>query len=535
MTSHLPTLYDLRQASAFLLHLPAFLSQSIDAAKAAELLVRRIHSRERAFLAIIANQVLAYSRNPYTRLFHSAGLEMGDLEILLRQEGLEGALEHLMRVGVYLSVDEFKGRKPIERGSLCFWAGPESLRNPCSGSHVQLRSSGSRSNGGTPMSLDLKYVVDSSVNRCLLYAMLGGQDWVKAKWGVPGSMALVHVLEFTQFGNQSLKWYSQLDPASPDLHLRYRISGKALKWVSRLVNKPVPKPEYVPLNDPTPIARWLASILAQGRIPCLHTYVSNAVRLCRVALESGIDISGARLLVSGEPITPARIKAIASAGAIPLARYGTAEAGPIAYGCISGRQSAEMHFLRDLHALIQAGDQADRLGVPSTALYLTTLRPTSPFTMINVSLGDQAELTLGDCCCPLGGKLWPQMLNSVNSFEKLTGAGMAFLDAEVIRVLEDVLPGRFGGVATDYQLVENEGPQGEPRLHLLIRPELGSMDPKQVERVFFEALAPGSGASRVMGLTWRQAGILKIERRAPHTTTTGKIQHLHLARNQSSA
>ena len=48
-----------------------------------------------------------------------------------------------------------------------------------------------------------------------------------------------------------------------------------------------------------------------------------------------------------------------------------------------------MHLLDDLHALVQA----DLPDVESDAapIYLTTLRPTSPLILLNVSLGDMAS------------------------------------------------------------------------------------------------------------------------------------------------
>jgi len=112
--------------------------------------------------------------------------------------------------------------------------------------------------------------------------------------------------------------------------------------------------------------------------------------------------------------------------------------------------------------------------------------------------------------------------------KKLTGAGMTFLDTDVIQVLEEVLPSRFGGAPTDYQLIEEENETGEPVLRLLVRPELGAMDEAAVAQTFLQHLSHGSGVSRVMGLVWMKAGLVKVERRAPLSTSSGKILHLFL-------
>jgi hypothetical protein len=55
---------------------------------------------------------------------------------------------------------------------------------------------------------------------------------------------------------------------------------------------------------------------------------------------------------------------------------------------------------------------------------------------------------------------WTTHLRDIRSQEKLTAGGMTFLDTDLIRVLEEVLPARFGGAPTDYQLVEEEAEEG---------------------------------------------------------------------------
>jgi hypothetical protein len=106
---------------------------------------------------------------------------------------------------------------------------------------------------------------------------------------------------------------------------------------------------------------------------------------------------------------------------------------------------------------------------------------------------------------------------------------MTFLDTDLIRVLEEVLPARFGGGSTDYQLVETEAENGRPRLRLLAAPSLGALDEKALAETFLGAIAPGGGAERVMGLVWRDAGLLEVERSRPRSTSTGKILHLATA------
>ena len=159
---------------------------------------------------------------------------------------------------------------------------------------------------------------------------------------------------------------------------------------------------------------------------------------------------------------------------------------------------------------------------------MTSLRMTAPLVLLNVALGDQAVVVDRRCGCPLEPLGWTRHLHTIRSYEKLTASGMTFLDADVIRVLEEVLPARFGGVPTDYQLVEEEAAGGLARVRLLVRPEVGPVDPDAVAMAFLDAISAGAGAERIMGQVWRDAQVLRVERRAPLATASGKILHLHV-------
>jgi hypothetical protein len=65
---------------------------------------------------------------------------------------------------------------------------------------------------------------------------------------------------------------------------------------------------------------------------------------------------------------------------------------------------------------------------------------------------------------------------------------MTFLDTDVIRVLEEILPARFGGGPADYQLVEDERADGQPCLRLV-----GDLDEEERRR---QVLGRGDVASR---------------------------------------
>jgi hypothetical protein len=256
------------------------------------------------------------------------------------------------------------------------------------------------------------------------------------------------------------------------------------------------------------------------------------VWLCRAADEAGVDLKGAQLTLVGEPLTSARLAAIRRTGADAVPIYGSVEAARMGFGCLAAESPDELHVLTDQFALIQAGREGSAAGVPPRGLLVSALRPATPIILLNVSLGDQGDMEERSCGCPLEPLGWTTHLHTVRSYEKLAAGGMTLLDTDVIRVLEEVLPARFGGGPTDYQLVEEEAEGGLPRLLLFVHPAVGPLDPEAVADAFLTAIGGGSEGERLMELQWRQGRLLRVERQPPRTTGTSKVLHLHQERRR---
>lgn len=518
---------NVRAAARLASALPGFLRHRLTVEASAAGQRQRRETREAAWLALVRAAVYGNPRSPYLRLLRRAGCEPGDLEGLVRREGLEEALQHLYRAGVYLTVEEFKGRRPVVRGSDSFSVYPGQLRNPRAAVHAFVRSGGSRGSG-MPVPIDLAFLREQSTNTCLVVHARGGAAWHKGHWTVPGGGALNMVLTYAGFGRLPSAWFSQLDPDTPSIPARYRWSARLVCWVSRAARRPLPRPRHVPLDDPSPILRWMRAILQKGEVPLLQTFTSSAVRVCQSAREAGIDLRGVQFTLGGEPVTAARLAVIREIGAEGFTHYGAAETGSaLSLGCLAPVQADDSHLTDDLHAFIQPGDAPTSPDLSPHALLITSLRMRAPLVFLNVSLGDEAIFDRRACGCRLEGYGWRTHVHTIRSFEKLTAGGMTFLDVDAIRVLEEVLPARFGGSPADYQLVEEEREDGRSRLLLLVHPAIGPADDGAIADVFLEALGRGEEAKHVMALSWRQAGLLKVERRPPVVTSAGKILHLH--------
>ena len=532
--SRLP-LEEIVAGSRLLAGLPFFLRRPMRPERARLLLRRRLEQRESDFLTLARQRIYNGSPHPYRQLLDAAGCEFGDLESLVATEGVEGALQTLYRRGVYLTVQEFKGRQPAIRGSSTVHVEPNLLRNPAGRFHMLSQTSGSR---GAPIKvpISLAHVEDRLIDLSLVLEARGGLEWRSAVWGIPGGAALINVLLFAGIGHRPDRWFSQLDLAAPGLHPRYALSVRLLRGGAFFGGVSLPAPRFVPVWSPLEIVRWMAGVLGERGTPHLYAYTSTGISLCNAAAEAGIPLTGAQLTLTGEPITETRMSAIRAAGAEATTNYGSNEAGGfIAYGCLEPREPDEVHLHHDLHAIIATDDQETDAPLPRDALLISSIRRTAPLILLNVSMGDRATLGRRDCGCGLERVGWKTHLHAIRSFEKLTAGGITFFDTDVIRVLEELLPNRFGGGPTDYQLVETEAPEGSPTLRLLIDPSVGPLDEAAVADAFLDAIGEGSGGPKVAELVWREAKLLKVERREPERTASGKILHLHVRPGRAQA
>lgn len=512
-----------RKRLRLLVRLSGYLRNPLTIAEARAILSRRLEQREQDFLKLIKFAIFENPVNPYYTLLKQAGCEYGDIESLVRQEGLEGALLKLFHAGVYLTVDEYKGRRSVVRGSTSIDIAPHLLHNPLVVPQFHSVTSGSRS-VSTPVPLDLSCIRDRAVNMFLSLDARGGSGWRNAVWG--GMPGFAPLLWYSACRVPAARWFTLVGPKTPNISRKYRWKFLAIAWVSRLASFGKLSPKYAPIDAPLPIARWMEQTLKAGRIPHLWTYSSSVIRLCRAAEEAGIDLAGAQFTMTGEPVTEARLMAIRRMNAVAVPDYGSVDSGgTAAYGCLSPQAPDDVHVFSDLNALIQA----DAPPFPPGALLLSSIRLTTPFIFLNMSMGDCATLTSRKCSCPMEELGWRTHLHTIRSFEKLTAGGLTFMDTDVIRIMEEVLPHRFGGRPSDYQLVEEPADDGRPRLRLLVDPCVGPMDSKAVSAIFLEALGTGSQTEQLMVQQLREKRILEVERKTPYATSSGKILHLWAA------
>jgi hypothetical protein len=512
--------------------LPGFLRRPFTADEAEQRIRGALAARETNFLNVLRRGVFENPRSPYLRLLQHASIPLQDIQRWVYQDGIEAAMGKLYDAGVYVTSDEFKGRRPIRRPGLELANSASDFDNPLLTRHYEAQTSGSRGIATrVPIDLDLLKQEAAYIHLFLTAFDLWDRPFGSWRAVPPVSSGMKLLLRNAKAGKKVERWFSQNQLDRTAGNLQFVIFTAFTIYASRLLGWPLPSPIYVPREKVWKLARWLAEKKQQGTPALFDTNASSGVRICAAARERGLDLSGTFFRFGGEPYTPAKARVIAAAGARAVCHYSMAEIGHIGIACASPAHPDDLddvHVTLDKVAVLCRPKQFGT-NIPSVnALIYTTVLPSCPKLMLNVESGDYGILERRECGCPLGRLGLGMHLRNIRSYEKLTSEGVTFLGTELMRLVEEVLPARFGGFPTDFQLVEEEE-AGLPRVSILIDPRLGELNDAVVLSTVCQTLAecPGGG---IMIDQWRQANTLRVVRRAPYATTSAKVLPLHIVR-----
>lgn len=493
----------------------------------------QLASRNERFLATMHRGVFANPRSPYLPLLARAGVSEQDLTALVQREGIEATLRQLYDAGVYVTLDEFKGRTPIARPGLELPVTAGSFDNPLVKGDLEGVTGGSRTRG-TRITLDL----DDFEGEIPMYRL-----WLEANnaltlpqayWrpAMPSTSTLKYTLIAARTGVPVTRWYTQTRPGprQPGGLTGALVHGSTL-LLTWLAGSPIPYPRYVPTDDPEPIVRWLAEQTRRGVRLYLDVIVSSAVILCQAAADLGLDISGHLFRTISEPLTPAKAMAIRNAGCDVFSAYGMVDAGRLGCSCATPNALDDMHLFTHRNAFLEVPTVVPGWPQPVGAIHLTSLRPTAPKLLLNVETGDYGILSVRQCGCSLGQAGLTTHLHTIRNYEKLTSAGMHFMGADLLDLLEVALPQRYGGAPTDYQFVEAEE-DAQTVLKLVIHPRLPIDDAAEVKAFVLRELERRTAGGRLMTDVWRHSNTLRVERAQPYLTGSAKIQPLHVMANR---
>ena len=517
---------ELRAAAGFLSGLRPYFKTTLDLDAARRMLDAQLAARATTFALVLRRAIFEKKDSPYRRLFDWAGISYPDAEQMLVRDGLETTLERLYDAGISLTLEEFKGWRPVLRPGLELEVRQEDFDNPLTVGQYEARTGGSTS-APRRILIDPALLAHESAYHAALYAAANASDRPLGIWqpAPPGAVGIKTALMQAKLGRPTARWFSQNRLRAGSL--KHAAFTRAALYTARLFGARIAMPAYTPAADAGRVAAWLAEQTRNGTPAIMVTPASGGVRACRAALEKLLDISGTLFILGGEPYTEAKAAVIHEAGCRGYCHYAMVETGMIGLACLAGETPDDVHLVSDKIATIQRDKKVGAAGAVVRALIHTTLLASSPKVMLNVESGDYATLVRRECGCGALPSGFDRHLHTIRSYEKLTSEGMNFLGADLLTLVEQVLPERFGGRPTDYQFVESDS-DGLPRVSLLVHPAVGQLDGDQVVGAVLEFLRSRGIGEDMMADVWAQSRTLEVVRQAPYVTHGGKILPLQM-------
>ncbi len=510
-----------------------FLKEPLTLEQSRAIIRQRLADRDKSLLTIVKRAIYENENSPYLNLLKLAGCEYGDFERTVRKEGIEPTLRKLCEEGVYLSIEEFKGKKEAVRGGKTFRFNETDFDNPFLLRHLEFSSGGSRT-AGTRTIFDFDYI--AAGRAVYVITVLDAYDALNiplAQWApiMPGWRPR-WVLGHAKVRKPLTKWFSPVNSRVSKPSITNRLATNYIVHMSNFWGVRTPKPQYVPIDEAWRIAQWIAETINREGGCFFVTPASNVIRICQAAKEKGLNIAGTKFISGAEPLTKAKRQEIEASGASVYPRYVFVEGGVVGYGCLNPAAPDDIHLFKDSLALIQHQRQVHHAGVSVDAFLFTSLLLSAPKVLLNVESGDYGAIESRRCGCYFDELGFSDHIYDIRSFDKLTSAGMTFLGTDLIRVIEEVLPAKFGGTSVDYQMVEEEDEEGHTHMNILVSPEVGAINEGELIQTVLRELGKGKDTQRMMAQIWSQAGTLRVKRMRPLTTARGKLLPLHIQKRK---
>ncbi|HEY1371103.1 MAG TPA: hypothetical protein VGH50_01425 [Candidatus Binatia bacterium] len=516
--------------------LPEFLRERIAANEAEERIRRLLADREQRFLDLARTRIYSSPASPYLKLLRIAGCEFADLDREVRRDGLDAALAALARRGVYLTVEEYKGKMEVRRGGESFRIASGEFVNPDSPPGFATQSSGTNNAPMTSI-ISLDRVAVQALELAMLFS--AHDLWKKAHALydaiLPSGSGLRNLLMNAKLGVHAERWFARRVPDKSGAGAWYNyLATHFIVAIARRNGACFPRPEFIDIGDLTAIVRWISAKRSEGRGCSIKTTGSNAARVAQAAEAMSESLQGVTFICGSEPFTEAKRDVILRTGATATPHYGFVTGGSVGYGCGRPIHTDEIHVNRHTMALIAAPDGYPLRGGSIRPFLFTSLLASDPRLLFNVENGDYGILEERHCGCAMERAGLTLHLHGIRSYEKFTSEGMNFFYGDLFEIFEKQLPAEFGGGPGDYQLAEEEDGDGRTRLTLRVDPKVGELDEARLIARLRQHLGAGSWQKEFQVRVWDNAGTFRIARVAPHASPRGKILPLELSRSSRS-
>ncbi|HUQ20784.1 MAG TPA: hypothetical protein VM099_14300 [Gemmatimonadaceae bacterium] len=518
---------ELAAFAKFLGGLHRLVRRRMSVAEALSIIQTRLDNREANFLTSLEGSVYTNPRSPYRALLAMAGCTIEDVRELLKNEGLDGTLTRLRTEGVYVSFEEFKGLTPIVRGSLHLEPAPGDFDNPSAQRYFSSTTGGSTGTGRR-VRLDLKHLEAVLPTRIVVFHVQGLTGIPTAAWMDLPPAGLKGLILDIAAGEKSRHWFITRD-FGWKRHAKYRAATHATLMAIRLAGGGKSRwPKHVPLERAVTLARWCRDQVKIHGACMMYSSVSGILRIAIAARENDIDMTGVILRGGGEPPTSAKVAQIVASGATFYSSYAFSEVGTVGSSCLNATGPNDQHFMEDHLAMIQATRKVPGFDVEVPAFCFTSLLPTAAKMLLNVESDDYGSVDTRPCGCTWEKLGFSVHIRDIRSFRKLTGEGITLVGSDIERVLDQFLPGRYGGSALDYQFAEEEDSRGFTRIIIRVAPHIVVPDERKMIEFVLDSLRQLGGGAAVAEAAWRRANTLAIRREIPAMTSRGKLLPLDI-------
>jgi hypothetical protein len=485
---------------------------------------KALQHRTDGFLAHAAT-VMSMPEHPYAVMFRLAGCSYADLESSARRDGIEATLDKLLEEGVYLSHNEFRGKQEIVRSGQHIPSSASIWKNPASKGGYEHSSSGTSGRSVSTRQSVAEVRRGESVGMLFLREFkISGGARVSVAPILPG-FGLLSAIGVGRLAGGYDRWFATGGASWKNLH--YRIVTNLLVAEMKLLGLRVPYPTYLEQNDFLPAAAYIKERLAAGEFVGMQGFVSSIARVAEAALSNGLDLTGSLALTSGEALTDAKRQLIQSSGIKVYSNYATTDFGGIGMPCsqMTGNCS---HVMKHAIALVARKGDSAWTDLQVNSLYATSLLPLAPRIFINAEIGDTGVIEKATCDCLFSKIGFDLQVRDVAAISMVTAQGMTIEITELVPLLEEKLPARFGGVPGDYQLCEAEaGPQTE--IVLRIRPGASAAPPNDILKHFLDEVKRVYGGSLSV-VSWLHSEGIRAEVVPPVLAATGKFRAVRLLR-----
>lgn len=492
----------------------------VEPGEAALVVADEVRRRPERFLASLDELVWPFAASPTRRLLECAGLERRDVRRLVLELGLDDALSALHGHGVYVSYEEYHGRREARRGSASLSFSPADFFNPVTAGDYLATTGGSRGTG-TPVELSFAWQRRQGVQRAIQLPMAGVLGAPSAIWlpVFPSGAGFGAIMKNAAGGNRPDRWFSQIPDRMTGVTGHKQLANRFLPALNALARTGLPAAEHVPTDRPERVVRWLRGALdAHGRASLIG-YASSLTAAARWAVDAGIDLTGSVAFPSSEPVTGGKLDAMRAAGMRPYPMYAFVPEGTVALTC-DGCEDEEYH-LWDHDVAVSTRRRSRGDGIDVDAFLWTSLAAEAPRVLVNVENDDYGSLRRGvSCSCRLGELGLETRIAHIRGISKVVAAGIS-LDGEIFDHLAEVaLPERLGGGPGDFQFVEGGAAAGTT-VTLRIHPRVGAVDEAAAVAAVRAVLATTDNG-RLAERVWMPRGHLPIARTAPAVTASGK-------------